>query len=378
MIDLVKKLEKMSMPPWSYSTYMATALYDEEIGYYMGESTKLGKEGDFYTSNHVHPVFQKTFGRFFQDVILKEEIPPLFCEWGAGDGRFAFTVLSYLQEVDKECFNQSRYIIIEASPYHQEVIREKLRPFSDRVFIYSNFEEVRSQYPTFEGIIFSNEFLDAIPVHVVEKKQESLFEVRVDIDNKKNLYEVLTPCEDGPLVQWIEQYGPELPIGHRFEISLSMKEWIRSIENWLQKGLVVTVDYGYSNEELLSEQRREGSLRGYYKHQLINDPLQHPGEMDLTAHVQWDAYRKIAKENGLIEVFHDFQDKFLLKAGLFTFLQAEANVNPFSESFKQNRAIHSLVYPGGISSTFHVNVQGVNLKNKSKYNLFTEDPYFLK
>ncbi|MDQ0254427.1 SAM-dependent MidA family methyltransferase [Evansella vedderi] len=373
-IKLRKKLERRSAAPWSYSDFMEYALYDDEFGYYSRESIKLGKEGDFYTSNHVHPVFQQTFARFFTDTLVKEELTPLICEQGAGDGRFARNVVEYIKNTDEELYSHLNYIIIETSAFHRKRIKEVIAPFEGKVSIFSSLDEARDVYPVFEGIIFSNELIDAFPVHVVEKKNDALMEVKVKW-GKDEFIEEVVQNENSELENWLNNYGPKLPEGHRLEICLPMREWLRYMGEWLQKGLIVTVDYGYSNEELVEEVRREGSLRGYYKHEMIRSPLKYPGEMDITAHVQWDAFRMIGKEMNLSEIFHDRQDIFLLKAGLFTFLKKVTDLNPFSENFKQNRAIQSLVHPGGISSTFHVNIQGKELDKTDEYGIFTEDPY---
>lgn len=374
MNQIKEILKKKSNPPWSYKEFMETALYDPDAGYYMKKTIKLGNKGDFYTSNHVHPVFQKTFGRFFVDVIRKENLSPIICEWGAGDGRFAKNILKYIKNNDEELYEHISYLIIEASPFHQAILLENLSEYKDKIKVFSTEQQAQVSYPVLEGIVFSNELIDAFPVHVVEKRNGELYEVMVDwVDDRFVEKTVLN--QNKQLEDWLLKYGPELPENHRMEVCLSMVRWINNIHQWLQKGLLITVDYGYSNEELLLMERREGSLRGYYKHEMVNDPLKNPGEMDLTAHIQWDAFRKINDSNDAKEIFHDKQDKFLIHAGLFTFLNNAAGANPFSEAYKENRAIQSLVHPGGISSSFHVNVQGKGLKAEGEYKLFKEDPY---
>ncbi|MCD8508738.1 MAG: SAM-dependent methyltransferase [Bacillus sp. (in: Bacteria)] len=275
---------------------------------------------------------------------------------------------------DAEIYDDMSYLIIEASPYHQQILLNNLREYKEKINVYTNVEKAQSSHPLFEGIVFSNELIDAFPVNVVEKRDGDLYEVMINWGDG-SFIEELVPIQNSRLSEWLRLYGPELPEAHRTEICLSMETWMLTISNWLKRGVIVTVDYGYSNEELVKPERREGSLRGYSKHQMIKDPLMNPGEMDLTAHIQWDAFRKISRANGMVELFHDKQDRFLIKAGLFSFLNNAAGANPFSEEFKENRAIQSLVHPGGISSSFHVNIQGKSIKMSKEYNLFIEDPY---
>jgi len=377
MGNIIEKLKKKSNPPWNFATFMEVALYDSDLGYYTKLRQKLGKEGDFYTSNHVHPVFAETFGRFFLDIMTKEDMEPSICEWGAGDGSFAYHVLSYIKSQNKDIFQDMVYYIIESSPHHQSVLTKKLDTFKDKIRVFATFEEMIDERQSFQGILFSNELIDAFPVHIIEKYKDGLKEVLVDaIDDE--FVENLVICENESIKEWFNQYGPVLPDGHRIEVNLSMKRWLSNVSSWLDKGMIVTVDYGYHNDEFQRPERREGSIRGYRNHQMIKNPLKYPGNMDLTSHIQWDAYDQIAMSEGLAKICFERQDKFLLKAGLFTFLQNPSNLNPFSDEFKKNRAIQSFVHPSGISSSFQVNIHGKELKNQDKYRLFNEDPYQIK
>ncbi|SER68227.1 class I SAM-dependent methyltransferase [Salipaludibacillus aurantiacus] len=377
MNELIAKLKEKSTPPWNFAFFMDTALYDPEAGYYTKNRLKLGKEGDFYTSNHVHPVFAETFARFFSDVFIKEKIQTAICEQGAGDGAFAYHTLSYFIREKPQVFKDLRYYIIESSPYHQRILLNRLDEFRDCVEIYASLSELREKVPHFDGIFFSNELLDAFPVHIVEQGEEGLKEVYVEPVNS-SLHEKVLPCRNEEVINWIARFGPDLPPGFRTEVSLEMENWIRETAGWINKGMLVTVDYGYRNEELIQPERKEGSIRGYYNHEMVNDPLKRPGEMDLTSHIPWDAYEKIVSEEGFNFVCHERQDHFLLKAGLFSFLEEPSEMNPFSKEFKKNRAIQSLVHPGGISSSFQVNIYGRDLKEAENYSLFHEDPYQIK
>lgn len=376
MSTIIDRLKQKSNPPWSFATFMEIALYDPDLGYYTKVRNKLGKEGDFYTSNHVHPVFSETFGRFFLDVLIQEDMESIICEWGAGDGAFAYHVLSYIRSQNIEVFQNMTYYIVESSPHHQSILTEKLSSFSDQIRIFSTFEEMKDDMPHFKGILFSNELIDAFPVHIVEKYKDSIREVLVEEDEGE-LIESLAICENDQIQEWFNQFGPHLPEGHRIEVNLAMKEWLLKVSSWLDKGMIVTVDYGYHNDEFERPERKEGSIRGYRNHEMIKNPLKYPGDMDLTSHIQWDAYNQIARSEELTKVCFERQDKFLLKAGLFTFLQNPTDLNPFSDEFKKNRAIQSFVHPSGISSSFQVNIHGRGLQNTKKYRLFNEDPYQL-
>ena len=107
----------------------------------------------------------------------------------------------------------------------------------------------------------------------------------------------------------------------------------------------------------MEPQEAKGSLRGYYQHQMIDNVLQHPGEMDITTHIHFDWLIQKGEQAEL--EFHSKlrQDEFLLKAGILKELENHYDPNPFSEVSKRNRAIRSLIMPSGMSSFFHLVIQ---------------------
>lgn len=375
-IQVLKK-KTASDGPWRFYDFMDTALYDDEVGYYTVEKTKLGKEGDFYTSNHVHPVFPQVSGRFFADVFTSTDLDTRITEAGAGDGRFVLEVLRYFEEHHPDQFHKLIYCIIESSPSHRQKIEEKTEAYADKIRLYSSVQDYINREGDLKGILYSNELFDAMPVHLVEKREDGWDEVIVDCDGDK-LLETNVPCSDSSLLNWLEAYGPELETGFRTEINLDMRHWLQNSLSGNEPVFIMTVDYGYRNKEYRHPQRKDGSIRGYRNHELIPDPLETPGEMDLTSHIQWDAYDAVLKDLGFHHMAHYRQDQFLLKAGIFKFLMKPDEINPFSDVFKQNRAIQSLVTPDGISGSFQVDLKYRHVSFKKKLNLFTEDPYTME
>lgn len=370
--EVVSKIKNSENQMISYAEYMNFVLYDPEVGYYMKDKKKLGKEGDFYTSSGVHAVFGRAFAHFFLDCIEKEGLPAMICEFGGGDGRFAKAVMD---EWDVISMRQLEYIIIETSPYHRE---EQLKLIGDKQGFkqYGSLEDYQNENCAFfEGIIFSNELLDAFPVHVVEKNGENIEEVFVSVNKDDQLIEVNKICVNKEISHWLQTYGPALKDRQRIEVPLSMNSWITSIHKFLKRGLLLTIDYGYTKEEWEMPQRRLGSLRGYYKHQMVYDPLLHPTDMDLTTHIHLDAYEKMTADIGLEKIVGEKQNRFLLMIGMLKFLQENYDPNPFSEKSKLNRAVQTLITDTGMSAAFHVFLHGKNVLRSKEYGLFTNDPY---
>lgn len=336
----------------TYADYISTALYHPEHGYYMRDKQKIGKEGDFITASNVSDIFGRILAKWFFNLVEKTQLPAVFCEVGAGNGRFA---RAFLEEWHEKVKTPITYIIVESSPYHRRLQNECLTDF--QIKQVQNLNELTP----FEGVIFSNELFDALPVHVIEKENGELFEIMIGIKND-HLHEVKVPLRNKAILQFLKENEFKLNEKQRLEIPLLMGNMLDEMGKVLVKGLVTTIDYGYTHEEWMQPQRRNGSLRGYYQHQMIENILQHPGKMDITSHIHFDWLIKRGDQAQLHFVAKLRQDEFLLKAGILQELQENYDPNPFSEQSKKNRAIRSLIMPTGMSSSFHVCIQEKGLE----------------
>lgn len=339
----------------TYEKYIGAALYHPEFGYYMRDKQKIGRQGDFITTSNISDIYGSMMAKWFSQVCKRAQIDPVFCEIGAGNGRFA---KAFLQEWKETIQTPLTYIIVESSPYHRKLQQELLMADFPIVQVES-INEVTS----FEGMIFSNELFDALPVHVIEKENGELHEVMIGVRNNQ-LYEQKVPLTNSDIKMFLKESQIELKEKQRLEVPLAMVEMIKEISRALLKGIVVTADYGYTNEEWMDPIRVKGSLRGYYQHQMIDDILQNPGEMDITTHIHFDYLIQKGEQENLELISKQRQDEFLLKAGILKELANHYDPNPFSEVSKRNRAIRSLIMPSGMSSYFHVVIQqkGVKLK----------------
>lgn len=332
----------------TYAQYMEFVLYHPQYGYYMKMKEKIGSEGDFITTSNISDIFGRTVARWFVSLVTEGKVPPAFCEIGAGNGRFA---QAFLAEWKEHSSAPLTYVIIEKSPFHLAKQQELLK--GEREVCYAASLAALSP---FAGMIFSNELFDALPVHVIQKKNGQLQEIMVTCEDGE-----LVECERGlcnaEILAYLEKYEIELAEGQRIEIPLAMVQMAKEMFSSLSNGMIVTVDYGYTREEWKMPARRDGSLRGYYRHQLIEDILLHPGEMDLTSHIHWDTLLILGKEYGCERQRKWRQDEFLLHIGILEQLVDNDDLNPFSEKSKRNRAIRSLVMPNSMSTSFQVLVQ---------------------
>ena len=354
-----KMMEQDPSKKITYSTFIEAALYHPQLGYYMKPKQKIGKDGDFFTSSNVHTIYGKLFAKLFISIFASEKLPPVICEIGAGTGRFANQVLAEIKKESPSVYSQLSYIVVETSPYHLN-LQQQLLPKDANITYYEKVENV----PPFQGIIFSNELFDALPVSVIKKQNGTIYEIFITMNNEEQFVEVIEPLQNNKIKKYIEETGLELQEGQRIEIPLAMEPTIRSLSQILQKGIVFTVDYGYTFEEWKRPEHRDGSLRGYYQHQLVSDPLQYVGEMDLTTHIHLNSLEHFGQKYGLSHVFTMKQGEFLVSAGILQYLEYNYDPNPFSEISKQNRAIRSLIMDSSLSNSFTVIAQQKNINAK--------------
>jgi SAM-dependent MidA family methyltransferase len=344
---IINKIKQTPGQLISYADYIDFALYQPSIGYYMREQVKIGKAGDFITTSNVSDIFGAIFSKWFLKKVEDNGIAPAVCEIGAGNGRFA---KSFIDTWKKHTDISLTYYIVETSPYHRQ-LQQDLLPIGETVF---QIEQISKLKP-FNGLVFSNELFDALPVHVITRHEGVLHEVMIGYDGNQ-LKEQLMPLVNPEIQSFIEEQKILLIENQRIEIPLQMGLVLKSIADSIESGLLVTIDYGYTREEWREPARRSGSLRGYYKHQMIENVLLHPGEMDITHHIHFDSLIDIGGKLGLQLLLKTRQDEFLLATGILKEFEEHYDSNPFSDKSKRNRAIRSLIM-GGMSSFFHIVLQ---------------------
>src|SRR5439155_11410512 len=138
------------------------------------------------------------------------------------------------------------------------------------------------------GIVFSNELLDAFPVHRVIMHQGKLQEFYVTAGADHDFQWIVDAPSTPGLADYFEQGSIHLMEGQVAEVNLEIEEWLRKVSSVIQAGYLVTVDYGANTEELYSSAvSYQGTLRSFYNHQIAENILARPGEQDLTTTIDW-------------------------------------------------------------------------------------------
>ncbi len=333
--------------PITFEAFMQMALYEPGLGYYASEKTEIGRSGDFYTSTHLHYAFGAMLGKQIEEMWEIMEKPEDFCivEIGAGEGYMCKDILDFLNRKS----NSFIYLIIENNPFMKHRQIKLLEPYLDRVKWFSSLNELKD----LRGCIVSNELLDSFPVHLVEMEDE-LKEIFVSAD--KDLFIEIKKRPSTPaLTDYLREFSIELSRGYRTEINLRIKEWLKSVNEALSEGFILTIDYGYSAKDYYSEDRNRGTLFCYHRHQLIEDPYINIGEQDITAHVNFSSLKKWGEELGLKTIGFCQQRTFLVSIGIDELIQEIYEKSP--DYLFEIARIKRLIFPGTIGESHKVLVQ---------------------
>lgn len=336
--------------PISFADYMRSALYDSRHGYY-GQAGKIGKTGDFFTSVSVGVLFGELlafqFARWIET--LPAHVSRFQCvEAGADDGRLARDILETFRRSEPHRFKSLQYWILEPLPAHRALQQKTLADFPN-VRWFDSPTEIRGRV---EGVLFSNELLDAMPVHVFrwDRATREWHERGVDVsaaefiwvDLKQSVVEAPTLPNDLLDV---------LPDGYTVERALEAARWWEQASEAIVAGKLMTIDYGGVREDILSPRRSFGSLRGYSRHFLSPNVLDKPGEQDITAHVDFTELQLVGTAAGLKTETFTTQGQFL------TTVAREMWKRTGLWSQERTRQFQTLTHPEHLGRPFRVLVQ---------------------
>src|SRR5438876_3628432 len=209
--------------PITFRDWMDTALYDESKGYYCRHDwQRWGREGDYRTSPERSRLFAATFARYFAGLHeeLKRPAEWTIVEVGAGDGKFAYGVLETLQDRFPEVFSASHYVIDETGGESISRIRERLESFAGCVE-FKSLDDIGSIET---GVIFTNELLDAFPVHRVTVREGRLCELYVAVNDSEDFTWSIGPPSTPELDKYLRAFAIQLKEGQVVEVNLAIEK----------------------------------------------------------------------------------------------------------------------------------------------------------
>jgi SAM-dependent MidA family methyltransferase len=322
----------------SFHDFMAAALYHPEHGYYACGRSRIGRRGDFLTNVSVGSLFGRLLARQFAEMWDRLGSPRRWtiAEEGAHDGQFAADALKGLREFAPDCFAATRYVIVEPLPYLRAA---QLRTLDGlKVQWCANLAELEP----FTGVHFSNELLDSFPVHLVARADDGWVERHVSVRGESFTF-TDGPLSDPRLANHLATI--DAPKGFVTEVNIRAHDWLNRLAEKLKRGYVVLIDYGYSRAEYF--ERFAGTLSAYAGHQRETDPLARPGEIDLTAHVEFSSLIAHATRAGFrVHGFTD-QQRFIVGASRLHFRGSGTAANEL-------RAFKTLMHPDFLGAAFKV------------------------
>ncbi|ANH83661.1 hypothetical protein A8C56_02650 [Niabella ginsenosidivorans] len=351
---IVQKIREAG--PVSFKKYMELCLYHPDLGYYMVPEHPTRPAGDYYTCASLTPVFGIAIGRQLEEMwnCLNRSVFTIV-EVGGGPGLLCKAILSYLRR-NKPMYDRLRYYIVEKNAHTSCGPEED---FDQKVTCFNSLKEC----PAIEGCILSNELLDNFPVHQVVM-QDELKEVFVDY--RDGFVEILQPAGK-ELRNYFSELNVTLPENFRTEVNLAANSWMRDVADVLNKGYILTIDYGYLSSELYQPSKSRGTLLSYYKHSVSEDYFSHIGRQDITSHINFSALIHWGNKYGFRNCGFTLQCYFLLSLGIRDIINEmlSANKNVVGASAKAAQLYHTLLMDMGSRMKVLIQEKGGCCKNLS-------------
>lgn len=348
---LLERIEREG--PLTFAAFMEMCLYHPEHGYYTAHIAESRKR-DYFTSPDVGPLFGRLLGGQLRELWELLGHPARFdlVECGAGRGRLAGDILEWAAEHAPTFLTALRVTLVETSgPLRQQAAKD-LQVYGEQVRCVADLPQEQ-----IIGCVLSNELVDALPVHRVVQRAEGLREIYVaarDGALREAEGELSTPA----LSHYLERYGVLLGVDQLAEVNLRALTWLEQVARALDRGFVVTIDYGYPARELYGAGHPRGTLLAFSGHRAQEEWLARPGEQDLTAHVNFTALEKHGRELGLEILGFTTQTQFLLALVQASGLASEIeSMTSEVKKLKLRQQLKQLIHPEGMGEAFKVLVQ---------------------
>ncbi len=350
----------------TFARFMELALYCPNCGYYEREEDIIGHRGDYYTSVSVGSLFGELLAFQFAQWLPQDK--PQIVEAGAHGGDLAGDILAWMQERRPQLFAGLEYWIMEPSAARQRWQRQKLVRYGDKVRWVKELSGLTSSASG--QIVFSNEFLDALPVHRLgwDAKTGAWFEWGVTVQNRAFVWCRMPSGGPGSGGKASDPASPlshfqfsgadglleTLPDGFMIEICPGAERWWRDAAMALERGKLLTIDYGLTAEELFVPERKDGTVRSYHRHRPGGDVLADPGEQDITAHVNFTAIRAAGEAAGLMTECFQTQAQLLTEIAARTWKDESLFGNWTAQRIRQ---FQTLTHPEHLGRPFRALVQ---------------------
>ena len=339
----------------TFAEYMELVLYHPQYGYYNSDNLEIGVNGDFFTSSSLGKDFGELLATQFVQMwqILGQPADFMLVEMGAGEGYFSNDILACLESQYPKFFANLEYIIIEKSEKLISKQQYLLQKWLDKKIRISWKDWHLIENNSLVGCCFSNELIDALPVHQVIIKNGHLQEIFVTVKDDK-LAEIIANISTPQLKSYFDLIDINLvcdsyPEGYYTQVNLAALDWLKKVAAKLKQGYLLTIDYGYPAAKYYHPQRSQGTLKCYYQHRHHHNPYINLGYQDITAHVDFTALERQGELCGLEKLGFTKQAMFLMALGLGERLSS-LNSGKFNlaEILQRRDHLHQLIEPTGL------------------------------
>ena len=354
----------------TFRDFMAMALYGPGLGYYESQRETVGRGGDYLTSPEVSALFGAMVGRQLREMWEVQGKPGRFqvVEVGAGPGRLCHDVMRWALRTAQALAGSIDYVLVETSAAMVE--RQKRLLADDRLSDSVRWSEALPDRVT--GCILSNELLDAMPVHRVAVENGRLREVFVTWDGSGFSEELREPSTSA-IGEYFERIKVIPREGCRAEVNLEAVRWMHEAGRAMERGFVMTFDYGYEAEQMYAPWRTDGTLLCFYRHNPSHDLYVRIGRQDMTAHVDFTSVRRAGEEAGLRTLGLVSQSEFLVRLGIMEAIAPPGEGETDMEEYvARRRAVMELLDPGGLGR-IRVLVQAKGVESASLTGLKGDD-----
>ena len=338
--------------PISFRDYMEMALFDQEFGYYTSDTTRVGKDGDFITSVSVGPCFGLILARRLIAFWEHSGKPGTFSiiEPGAHNGSLCADILGEIQTHCPECFKATRYHLVEPGEEMHKAQKDRLSDnFGAKCKMHHSLDEIRVDH----GALISNELIDAFPVELIQFKDGDWSQIYVDECDEELKFTHQTPCDEA-LVHFCRNLGDQFPDQYLTEYNPGIGSFASEASQALGSGLMITIDYGHEAKDYYHPSRSTGTLQTYYRHQKSDNPLDYPGELDITCHVDFSRLVEEAQSAGFSDPRLSSQSSYLTHNAKDWLVGMEASSGQDQESVALLRQFQTLTHPAMLGTKFMV------------------------
>jgi SAM-dependent MidA family methyltransferase len=317
----------------TFAQFMQACLYSPQGGFYSARGTRISTH--FGTSPTSHPVFGALIARQLEQMWHLLGDPPVFhvIEVGAGDGALAQSIVQACWRMAPRLAQVLYYVAADYEP--------RWLPSSDHPCAWDHgtgdgmspsrrdallgVQRVKTEglraFRKVVGCILCNELIDNFPVHRFAIQGGRVKEVFVTAAGGA-LTEVLDEPSSPRIEERLTSLGVSLTEGYRGEVNLAMEDWTGQLAQALDRGFILTIDYGQLATDLYAHQNNQGTLVCYHRHVVSSDPYQHIGQQDITCQVDFTSLMRLGDRHGLATVGYALQRQFLTNLGFSSCLDA--------------------------------------------------------